>query len=73
MDLYDASAVQNEKQGTPRPSLRVFFACANSYLRVLKEVGGSEYLARCPKCGKRQRFVVGEGGTPQREFTLDCR
>ena len=59
--------------GGKRPSLRVFYECSGAYLRVLREVDGRGYLARCPKCGKGTRFVVGEGGTGERDFRIDCR
>ncbi len=55
-----------------RPSLAIRFACANLYQRVLRDADGSGYTARCAKCGIMKRFVVGPGGTGQREFVLDC-
>ncbi|HYE62903.1 MAG TPA: hypothetical protein VD997_12980 [Phycisphaerales bacterium] len=48
------------------------FRCANAYLRVYRSADGQRYLARCPKCGKDVRFVVGPGGTEQRQFEVSC-
>jgi hypothetical protein len=56
-----------------RPSLRVYFSCANQYVRVFRDRAGEGYTARCPKCGQSMQFRVGEGGTAQRFFELSCR
>ncbi len=55
-----------------RPSLQVYFACANAYQRVLRSFDGASYTARCPKCGMVKQFVVGPGGSDQRTFRLSC-
>lgn len=60
-------------QAVGRPSLQVYFRCANAYIRVLRAADGTHYLCRCPKCGKPTKFVVGEGGTDQRFFEMSCR
>lgn len=57
---------------TSRPSLQVFFACANAYQRVLRSFDGQSYTARCPKCGMVKQFLVGPGGSDQRTFRLSC-
>lgn len=57
---------------TGRPAIRVYFKCAKAYLVVLRDVVGTGYCARCPKCGVVKNFVVGSGGTNQRTFTLSC-
>lgn len=56
-----------------RPWLRVYFSCANQYVRVFRDRAGEGYTARCPTCGKSMQFRVGEGGTAQRFFELSCR
>ncbi len=58
--------------GAARPSLRVYFRCANAYCRVLRASGGDHYLARCPRCAKTMRFAVAPGGTQRRFFELSC-
>jgi hypothetical protein len=55
------------------PYLRVYFACANQYVRVRRGEGADRYLARCPTCGNTKSFLVGSGGTEQRFFRLSCR
>ena len=57
---------------SPRPSLQVYFACANAYQRVLRSFDGQSYTARCPKCGMSKQFLVGPGGSDQRTFRLSC-
>lgn len=60
-------------RGAGRPSLQVFFACANAYQRVLRSSDGRSYTARCPQCGKVATFLVGPGGSDQRTFRLSCQ
>jgi hypothetical protein len=55
-----------------RPWLGVRFACSGAYLRVYRNAAGTEYLARCPRCGKSVRFAVAPGGTGQRFFEVRC-
>ena len=55
-----------------RPALQVYFKCAHAYCRVLRNVEGTGYTARCPKCGVTQQFQVGPGGTNRRTFMLSC-
>lgn len=61
-----------ETAGPPRPFLQLMFRCANAYQRVYRAADGERYLGRCPRCGETVRFVVGEGGTAQRAFEIDC-
>ena len=56
-----------------RPFLRVYFSCANQYVRVFRDRAGDGYTARCPTCGKSMKFRVRDGGTSQRFFELSCR
>ena len=59
-------------QGAPlsRPFLSVHFACCGVYQRVYRDAAGKAYRGRCPRCGRSVRFVVGEGGTSARFFTV---
>lgn len=52
----------------------ISFRCraGDSYQRVYRSQDGTHYLARCPKCGKSVRFVVGDGGTGARAFVVEC-
>ena len=56
-----------------RPYLRIYFKCANQYVRVYRRPEDPEYIARCPTCGLSKRFRVGSGGTGKRFFELSCR
>lgn len=58
--------------GGPKPYLRIYFSCANAYTRAYRNPEGSAYIARCPKCGLSKRFIVGPGGTEQRQFNISC-
>ena len=53
-----------------RPFLSVHFACCGVYQRVYRDPGARAYNGRCPRCGRGVRFVVGEGGTSARCFTV---
>jgi hypothetical protein len=53
-----------------RPFLSVHFACCGAYQRVYRDSDGKTYRGRCPRCAKAVRFVVGEGGTSARYFTV---
>lgn len=64
----DARPVPHE----PRPSIGVYFRCANAYVRVFRNPQGTAYLARCPKCSKTKTFRVGPDGSSQRQFEISC-
>ena len=53
-----------------RPYLSVQFACCNVYQRVYRDAAGTAYRGRCPRCGRRVTFAVGEGGTSARSFIV---
>jgi hypothetical protein len=55
-----------------RPFLRVYFACANHYVRVYRAPEATCYVARCPACAATKTFRVGPGGTERRFFELSC-
>ncbi|MEM9167010.1 MAG: hypothetical protein AAGB48_08285 [Planctomycetota bacterium] len=56
-----------------RPYLRIYFECANQYVRVYRRPDQRSYIARCPACGQTKNFRVGRDGSDQRFFTLTCR
>ncbi|MEO1583377.1 MAG: hypothetical protein AAFR96_02255 [Planctomycetota bacterium] len=56
-----------------KPYLRVYFECANQYVRVYRRPDERSYIARCPSCGMTKTFRVGPGGTENRFFELTCR
>lgn len=71
LDVVEALSSTPDAAGAA-PYLRVYFRCANAYLRVYRRADATAYAARCPKCGKTMRFAVGPGGTQQRFFELSC-
>jgi PHP family Zn ribbon phosphoesterase len=72
LDLSTAPATTSGGLSAPlgRPFLSVHFACCAAYQRIYRDADGSQYQGRCPRCGKAVRFVVGEGGTTVRTFTV---
>ena len=70
-------AQPNNPGNTPspvgRPYLRIYFKCANQYIRVYRRPEDPEYVARCPTCGLTKKFRVGRSGTGQRFFELSCK
>ncbi len=56
-----------------RPTIGVYFACANRYVRVTRNAAGDGYLARCPVCAKTMAVRVGRGGSSQRMFQVTCQ
>jgi hypothetical protein len=68
----DGAASAAMPGGAGRPFLRIWFGCANQYQRAYKHADGSQYSARCPKCGQMVRFPVGPGGTNERFFEVRC-
>ena len=69
----DAPATPASGAAGSRPIIGGYFACSKRYVRVLRDVRRTEYLARCPACGKTKRFQVGSGGSNRRIFELTCR
>jgi len=53
-----------------RPFLSVIFECCNVYQRVYRNPADTEYIARCPRCGRTAHFPVGQGGTANRFFRV---
>jgi hypothetical protein len=57
--------------GSSRPFLSVKFACCNVYCRIYRNLDGTRYEGRCPRCGKPVRFLVDTGGTDSRFFIVE--
>jgi hypothetical protein len=70
-EVSPAKVAQSNAAGRV-PFLQVWFRCAGAYMRVHRSRDGTRYVARCPRCGEAVRFVVGQGGTPQRQFEVSC-
>ena len=54
----------------PRPYLSVLFDCCNVYQRIYRDLDGTRYAGRCPRCGRSVTFAVGPGGTHDRFFVV---
>jgi PHP family Zn ribbon phosphoesterase len=66
-----ASKPKPAVNGPMRPFIGVTFNCCRVYVRVHRSADVDQYVARCPRCGKSVRFVVGEGGTDARTFVVE--
>jgi hypothetical protein len=51
-----------------RKFVGVLFECCNVYTRIYKSRLGDRYVGHCPKCGRRAKLIIGEGGTDERFF-----
>jgi hypothetical protein len=51
-----------------RPYLGIYFRCCHIYSRIYKNREGTAYVGYCPKCMRRVRVKIGEGGTSERFF-----
>jgi len=71
-DIVDIHGVNPSGAGAEavRPYLSVQFDCCKVYLRIYRDPDGKKYTARCPRCGKKVNFLVGEGGTNARFFVV---
>ena len=52
-----------------RPWVSVWFDCCKMYQRVYRNVAGTAYVGRCPRCLASVTLKVGPGGTASRSFT----
>ena len=65
-----SGAAESSPSATSRPFLSVHFACCGAYQRVYRDPDGKMYRGRCPRCAKAVLFVIGQGGTSARFFTV---
>ena len=52
----------------PRPFLGILFECCRVYARIYLQKDGVAYSGSCPRCARRLRVLIGEGGTGRRFF-----
>jgi hypothetical protein len=70
LDIAGLKTAEEGTFATPRPFLRVQFACCNVYQRIYRSADEKSYQGRCPRCGKPVKFLVGAGGTSSRDFIV---
>jgi len=56
---------------TGRPWVGIRFDCCGAYTRVYRNLEGTAYQGRCPRCGRAVTLRVGEGGTSARFFVAE--
>lgn len=59
------------RKAPSRPYLSVHFKCCGVYCRVYRNAEATAYVGRCPKCTRSVRFLVAEGGSDERFFTVE--
>ncbi len=52
-----------------RPYIGIYFECCDVYARIYRNKDGKHYAGWCPRCGRRVKLHVGEGGTDSRFFS----
>ncbi len=72
-DRLTATGGQPESALQGKKFLSLWFSCATVYGRAYPNAAGTEYCARCGKCGKTIEFPIGEGGTSRRMFEVSCQ
>lgn len=55
-----------------RPYLGVNFIKCQVYGRLYRNLEGTAYFGRCPRCGAPVHVPIGQGGTAQRFFQAVC-
>jgi hypothetical protein len=54
--------------GPRRPFLSIWYRCCHAYGRMYRNVEGTAYEGRCPRCGAKTRAAIGPDGTRRRAF-----
>jgi hypothetical protein len=70
LDIAGLASSVEQPVSSPRPFLRVQFACCNVYQRIYRSADEKSYQGRCPRCGKPVKFAIGSGGTSSRDFIV---
>lgn len=52
--------------------LGVHFTRCHVYGRLYRNLEGTAYFGRCPRCGTPYTVAIGQGGTAQRFFQAVC-
>ncbi len=67
---HPRAAMENPRQFSSRPYLRILFECCQVYQRIYRDRGGAYYQGRCPRCLRAVRFNVASNGTSVRDFAV---
>lgn len=71
--LTDSQSTGSESGsvGTRRPWVGVHFDCCGVYTRIYRNMEGTAYIGRCPRCTRQIRLGVGANGTDARFFVAE--
>ncbi len=61
----------NNQEKPKRQFIGIMFNCCNVYARIYKNIEGTAYIGRCPKCMRTVKVSVGQGGTDRRFFNAE--
>jgi hypothetical protein len=61
----------DHKEDQRRPWVGIRFDCCGVYTRIYRNPEATAYAGQCPRCGKKVRLKVGDGGTDSRFFVAE--
>ena len=70
LDLSNNNQEPGTKNQPSRPFLSIHFECCNVYCRIYRNLDGTRYEGRCPRCAKPVTFPIGTDGTDARSFIV---
>ncbi len=67
----NTDAPSDPKEDQRRPWVGIRFDCCGVYTRIYRNPEATAYTGQCPRCGKKVRLKVGDGGTDSRFFVAE--